>query len=176
MEHMFQKKNDMEIVLALLKGERHLRALSKAIAIPLTTAKRSVDALIEGNVLDARRVGKNRMFSLKKSLEAREYVFSAEHYKALKSLAIYPRLAPVIEDALAGCRGMVILFGSHAKFTANGGSDIDLYCLRGKVRGANVKNGEFGKSLLVKEIVKDHVIFRGVEEFYERTGFFEEGR
>lgn len=177
MEHMFQKKNDMEIVLELLKGESHLRAIAKATGIPLTNVKRAADSLIEENVLDARRVGKNRIFSLKTSLEARAYVFSAEHYKALKILDMYPRIAPVIEQALKGCKGMIILFGSHANLTAKKGSDIDLYCLTGKVRGANVKNGEFKRdSLLVKEIIRNHAIFRGAEEFYERTGFFEEGR
>jgi len=174
---MFQKQNDMEIVLELLKGKRHLRGLAKAIGIPLTNVKRSVDSLIEGNVLDAQRVGKNRILSLKKSLESREYVLSAEHYKALKTLDMYPKLAPIIEDAFEACRGMIILFGSHANLRAKRDSDIDLYCLSGKVRGANVKNGEFKpNSLLAKEIIKNHVIFRGVEEFYERTGFFEEGR
>lgn len=165
----------MEIVLELLKGEKHMRGLAKDTDIPLTNVKRSVDSLAEANVLDVRRVGRNRIFSLKMSLEAREYIFSAEHYKVLRTLDKYPRLAPIIEDAFGNCKGMIILFGSHANFTAKKDSDVDLYCFSGKVRGANVKNGEFKPdSLLVKEIIKNHVIFRGVEEFYERTGFFEE--
>ena len=38
----------------------------------------------------------------------------------------------------------------------------------------NVKLGRFDlKSLLIKEIILNHVIIKGVEEFYGRTGFFE---
>jgi hypothetical protein len=37
----------------------------------------------------------------------------------------------------------------------------------------NVKTGSFDlDSNLVREIVKNHIIIRGVEEFYEKTGFF----
>jgi len=37
-----------------------------------------------------------------------------------------------------------------------------------------VKIGEFDLgSPLIKEIVKNHVILRGVEEFYEKIGFFD---
>ncbi len=173
---MFQKKNDMEIVLELLKGETHLRGLSKATGIPVTTVKSLVDNLVEMNVLDVRRMGKNRIFSLKKTIEAREHILSAEHYKALKTINRYPRLIRIVEDAIKNCKGMVILFGSHANFTAKRGSDIDLYCLSGKVKGASVKTGEFKlDSPLISEIIRNHVILKGVEEFYERIGFFEKG-
>jgi len=37
-----------------------------------------------------------------------------------------------------------------------------------------VKIGDFiTDSLLIKEIIKNHVILKGVEEFYEKTKFFE---
>jgi DNA-binding MarR family transcriptional regulator len=177
MEHMFQKENDLDVVLELLNGSKHLRSLAEDIGLPASTTKRSLDSLVKENVLDARMEGKNRIFSIRKNLEARHYVLAAESYKALKCLRKYPKIIPIIDEALKVCEGMVVLFGSHANFTAKTGSDIDLYAFRGKVRGASVKNGEFGTgSPLVKEIVKKHVIFRGVEEFYERTGFFEESR
>jgi predicted nucleotidyltransferase len=176
MKHMFQKRNDMEIVLGLLKGESHLRGLFKSIGIPLATLKRSADTLVDANILDVRRMGKNRIFSLKKSLEAREYVLLAEHYKVLKAIDKYPKLIQIIEEARNNCKGMIILFGSHANFTAKKDSDVDLYCLGGKVNGASVKTGEFKlDSLLVKEIIRNHLLIRGVEEYYERIRFFEKG-
>jgi len=37
-----------------------------------------------------------------------------------------------------------------------------------------VKFGDFDlSSNLIKEIIKNHVILKGVEEFYEKTKFFE---
>ena len=39
----------------------------------------------------------------------------------------------------------------------------------------SIKIGKFDtKSLLIKEIIKNHIIIRGVEEFYERVEFFKE--
>ena len=39
----------------------------------------------------------------------------------------------------------------------------------------SIKIGKFDtKSLLIKEIIKNHVIIRGLEDFYERVEFFKE--
>ncbi len=178
---MFQKQNDLdlEIVLTLLKGESHLRALAKSIRAPPANVKRSADRLIADNALDARRSGRNRVFSLKRTIEAKEYSLAAEHYKALKCLKKYPYLAPLMEKALLSSNGMVVLFGSHASFSAKANSDVDLYCekkLKDIGGRASVKTGAFDvSSPLIKEILLNHVIFRGADEFYERAGFFKEG-
>ena len=38
----------------------------------------------------------------------------------------------------------------------------------------SIKIGKYDKkSLLIKEIEKNHIIIKGVEEFYEKTNFFE---
>jgi predicted nucleotidyltransferase len=182
MEHMFQKQNnlDLEIVLALLRGESHLRALSKSTKSSPASVKRSVDRLIADNAIDARRVGRNRVFSLKRTIEAKEYVLAAEHYKALKCLKRYPYLAPLVEKVLASSKGVAIVFGSHANFTAKTDSDIDVYCEKPPKRAdgrMSIKSGGFDlNSPLIKEIALNHVILRGVEEFYERTGLFKESR
>ncbi len=177
---MFQKQNnlDLDVVLELIKGESHLRALSKTLSAPPATVKRSVERLLRDNAADARRVGRNRVFSLKRTIEAREYALAAEHYKALKCIRAYPHLAEVMERALAACGGMVVLFGSHASLSAKRGSDVDVYCerIKGGLRGASVKQGPFDtKSPLIREIMGNHAIFRGAEEFYGRSGFFEKG-
>lgn len=177
---MFQKQNnlDLEVILALLKGESHLRALSKSIDSPPATVKRSVERLISHNALDARRSGRNRILSLRKTIESKEYVLAAEHYKVLKCFRRYPYLAPVAERLLASSKGMLILFGSHANFTAKKDSDIDIYCEKpqqGIDDRISIKSGSFDiSSPLIKEIILNHVILRGVEEFYERTGLLKE--
>ena len=79
---------------------------------------------------------------------------------------------------------LIILFGSYAKFVAKHDSDIDVYVktksrkvkeelesVHSKIR---VKIGHFDReSLLIKEIIKNHIILKGAEEFYEKTKFFE---
>ena len=72
-----------------------------------------------------------------------------------------------------------MLFCSYAKGLAKKDSDIDIY-IETKNRNVkksiedihskiSVKIGIFDiKSLLIKEIIKDHIIIKGIEVFYEK--------
>ena len=72
---------------------------------------------------------------------------------------------------------VAILFGSYAKGLAKKGSDIDIFVetgsseLRRELEKLNsrlsIKIGKFdGKSLLGKEILRNHVVLKGVERLY----------
>jgi len=186
MIHMVQNWDnlDYEIILLLVKGERHLRDIGKALDTSHSTVMRRLNVLATENVLDYRTEGKNKVFSIKKNLEGRNYVYNAERYKLSKVVKKYPALAVTLEDLLKKTDArLIILFGSYAKFSAKEDSDIDVYIeTNGKktkeaAESVNsmirVKTGDFNpESLLIKEIVKNHVIVRGVEDFYEKTGFF----
>lgn len=140
--------------------------------------------LVKQNVLDYKKEGKNKVFFIKKNIIAKTYVYIAEHYKLVKLLIAYPELAVIVYDMLKRCKeGLVVLFGSYAKFQATRTSDIDIYVdtTRRKVKKdleavhsrIGVKLGRFDpESGLIKEIVKNHVILRGVEDFYEKIKFF----
>ena len=185
MVHMNQNKIKYEIVLQLLRGTSHGRQLSKDLKVPLTTIQRSLKELESENAVDFDIEGKNKVYMLRKNIIAKKYVLSAENYKLLKLLQAYPDLEPII-NGIAGksSSSLAVLFGSYAKFSASKGSDIDLYVegrneeekqiLEAISSKVNVKLGRFDlKSLLIKEIILNHVIIKGVEEFYGRTGFFE---
>jgi predicted nucleotidyltransferase len=186
MIHMVQNWDnlDYEIILLLVKGERHIRDIGNALDASHSTVLRRLNVFVSENVLDCKTVGRNKVFFIKKSLEARTYVYNAERYKLNKAVKTYPALAVIIEDLLRKTDvRLIILFGSYAKFSAKEDSDIDLYVeTSGKktkeaIESVNsmvrVKTGDFNpESLLIKEIIKNHVIIRGVEEFYEKTKFF----
>jgi predicted nucleotidyltransferase len=176
---------DAEIILLLLRGENHLRGIAKELNESHSTVLRKLNKLVEENVLDYRMVGRNKTFLIKKNLQARSYVFNAERYKLLKLTKRYPELGVIIEDILRKTNEkLIVLFGSYSKFTAKKDSDIDLYLetrnrkikeeiesLHSKIK---VKIGDFDlSSALIKEIIKNHVILKGVEEFYEKIKFFE---
>ncbi|MCD6246838.1 MAG: nucleotidyltransferase domain-containing protein [Candidatus Diapherotrites archaeon] len=183
---MYQRRNNIEfeLILSLLKKDNHARGLSKLLKYPHATISRKLNRLLKENVLDFRREGKNKVFFIKNTLQARKYVFMAEHYKFLKLLKRYPELEAVFEDILKTTKErLVVLFGSYAKFVAGPESDIDIYIetnntkVKKQVEMVNskirVKTGLFNiNSKLIKEIIKNHVIVRGVEVFYEKTGFF----
>jgi predicted nucleotidyltransferase len=184
---MVQKRNNIryEVILTLLKGNSHLREIARKVKESHSTVLRKLNVLVEENVLDYKTEGKNKVFHIRKNIQAKNYVFNAERYKLIKLLEKYPKLSVIFEDILEKAdEGPIVLFGSYAKFMAKKDSDIDIYIETesGEVkRGVEavyskikVKIGKFNlDSNLIKEIIKEHVILKGVEEFYEKTEFFD---
>ena len=176
----------LEIILALIRGKSHLREIARAIKKPHATVLRKVNNLMAIHILDYNQEGRNKVFFIKNSLNSRNYVYSAEIYKLSRLIEKYPELGVILEDIKKSLpKIMVVLFGSYAKGTEKQESDIDFYIetannsIKEKIKGINSKiNVKIGKfdtnSLLIKEIIKNHVIISGVEQFYEKSGFFEQ--
>ncbi|MDO8509224.1 MAG: nucleotidyltransferase domain-containing protein [Nanoarchaeota archaeon] len=185
---MVQNKNnlELEIILILLKNKSHLREIARALNESHSTIHRKINELLKENVLDYKREGKNKIFFIKNNLKAKNYVYSAEIHKLNSLLKKHPELSIILEDIKKYfSKGMIILFGSYAKGIPKKDSDIDIYLetnddsLKNKMKETNsklsIKIGKFDtKSLLVKEIIKNHIIIRGVEDFYEKVEFFKE--
>jgi len=184
---MVQKRDnlDLRIILLLLKEQSHVRGIAKKLGRSHSTVQRRLNELVRDNVLDYKKEGRNKIFFIRRNLQATNYVFNAERYKQMVLLKEYPKLNVIVEEILKKCKGrMVMIFGSYAKFKAKAESDIDVYIdtedvgakdeiesIHSKIK---VKIGQFDiNSELIREIVKDHVILRGVEEFYEKTGLLE---
>ncbi|PIN77043.1 hypothetical protein COV15_03410 [Candidatus Woesearchaeota archaeon CG10_big_fil_rev_8_21_14_0_10_34_12] len=185
---MVQNKNniELEIILSLLKNKAHLREIARILEESHSTILRKINELVKENVLDYKKEGKNKVFFIKNNLKSKNYVYSAELYKLNKLLKKHKELSIILEDIKKSFKkGMIILFGSYAKGNPKEDSDIDIYLetannnIKGKIGELNsklsIKIGDFDtNSLLIKEIIKNHIIIRGIEEFYERNKFFEE--
>lgn len=166
------------ILRELLKKNNHIRGLAKDIGTNQTTIARKVKELEEQNVVDFRIEGKNKVYFLKQSLEAEEQIKISEQKKLIEAITKYPRLRKIVEHIKKDKEiQLAIIFGSYTK-TPSKNSDIDIYLEttnRDKKKEiekldskASVKIGEFNKeNLLIKEIIKNHVIIKGVERFYE---------
>ena len=179
---MVQKRNNLEldIIGLLLKKENHVRGIAKGLGEPHSTILRKLNNLKKENVIDYRKEGKNNVFFLKKNIITKNYILKAELNKLMKLLRKYPELSVIFEEILEKTdEKLIVLFGSYAKGIAKKSSDIDIYIetknrnikksvedIHSKIR---VKIGLFDtESLLIKEIIKDHVIIKGVEEFYDK--------
>ena len=185
---MVQNKNnlDLEIILVLLKNKAYLREIARTLQESHSTILRKINELVKENILDYKKEGKNKVFFIKNNLKAKNYVYSAEIHKLNNLLKKHPELSIILEDIKKDfSKGMVILFGSYAKGIPKKDSDIDIYLetndnnTKNKVKEINsklgVKIGKFdAKYLLIKEIIKNHIIIRGLEDFYERVEFFKE--
>ena len=179
---MVQKKDnlEMDIIELLLKADHHVRGIAKKLNESHSTILRKLNSLKKENVLDSRTEGRNKIFFLKKNLVSRTYILQTELHKLAKLLRRSPELSIIFEDILKKTEEkLIVLFGSHAKGLAKKDSDIDIYIetkdrktkstvedMHSKI---NVKIGIFDtKSPLIKEIIKDHVIIRGAEIFYDQ--------
>src|SRR3989344_5742918 len=181
---MLQKDYNMEIIGSLLKSRSHIRELARLLNTNQTTIARKVQELCKANILDFNQEGKNKVFFIKKTLEAKQYIHSFESYRLLNLLKEYPSLRRIIEFIKNNSKlPLTILFGSYAKSIARKESDIDIYIdtedkkLKQEIElidsKISVKIGKYNKSSpLIKEIEKNHVIIKGVETYYEKSKFF----
>jgi len=186
MKHMVQKIDSLhlKIILILIKNRIHLREIARVLGESHSTILRKLNELINENIIESEQQGKNKLYSLKNNLITKSMVYMAENYKLIKLLKEYPKLEIILKDITKKTDvKLIIIFGSYAKFSAKSNSDIDIFIetksrkVKDIVKKINsklsVKIGPLDKnSLLIKEIIKNHVILKGVEEFYERTEFF----
>jgi len=182
---MEQKDYILEIIKQLIKGGNHVRGIAKELNTNHMLIVRKIKELFRNNIVDFKQEGKNKSYFLKRTIEAQVYILMAEHYKLLQIIGKYPTLRRIIEKIQNDKRiKLAILFGSYVKGTATKDSDIDIYL---DTRNLNLKRelnpldlklsikiGRYNKKdNLIKEIENNHVIIKGVEEFYEKSKFFD---
>ncbi len=173
---MLQKRNDLELIELLRKEPTHVRALAVLLKLTPSTVLRTLQTLQAETVVDFKRVGRNCVYELKETPEARAYLIMSEQYKFLK-LIQDPLLRSITTELREGTDGEVIcIFGSHADGTETKTSDIDVYieshdrALRERIQHISPKVSlQFGTleptSTIAKEIRRNHVIIQNVERF-----------
>ena len=173
-----------EVLLLLLKREMHGRELAKELKTSLTRIQTTLTELRNSNIVDYKMEGKNHIYFIKRNLISKSFILNAENYKLAKLISNYESLGPIFQDIIEKSKcNLIILFGSYAKGTPQKSSDIDIYIesTNPKIKEAvqhiydliSVKIGKFNlDNLLIKEIIKNHVIIKGAGEYYERIKFF----
>jgi len=184
MNHVEQNLTN-EIVALLLKEDLHTRAIAERLKSNHATVIRKLRDLTGDNIVDFRAEGKNKVYTVKKSLEGRNAAMIAEMYKQSLVVCRYPVLRGIVRAVQEMPDiPLALLYGSYAKGLATKGSDIDLFVETSDVRikkqlelrhsSLSVKIGTFDtKDLLIREIIKDHIILRGVEVYFDKTGFYQ---
>jgi len=123
---------------------------------------------------------------------SKSFILNAENYKLSKIINKHPELEPIFQDVIKKSKSsLILLFGSYAKNTEKKDSDIDIYIkttnpkiakevqkiynlLSDLISIISIKTGNFNSDdLLIKEIIKNHVIIKGGEEYYKKIKFFE---
>ena len=187
---MFHMKHNLDyklgIVNELLKEENHIRNLAKILKINHMTILRKIRELFKSNIVDYKEEGRNKVYFLKNTTEAKITINTAENYKLLQTIQKYPSLRKIIKKIQEDKRiNLAVLFGSYAKGIAKKDSDIDIYIetinknikkdLEKIDSKLSIKIGRYDKdNPIIKEIKKNHIIIKGTERYYEINKFFEE--
>jgi predicted nucleotidyltransferase len=181
-----EQNTSSEILLLLAQEDLHVRGLAGRLGTNHTTVLRRLKELVKENAVDKRTEGKNTVYFVKRSVEGRNRMMMAEYCRFSRVLKRYPYLRAPVKALLARREiPLALIFGSHAKGTATSRSDIDVFVetrdrtikqeLEKKFPRLSVKIGDFDPaSPLVREMMKGHVIVKGVERYYDATGFFSE--
>jgi predicted nucleotidyltransferase len=184
MNHVEQNLTN-EIVALLLNEDLHPRAIAERLKSNHATVLRKLRDLKSDNIVDFRPEGKNKVYFLKNSIEARNAAIIAEMYRQSLTVDRYPALRGIFRAVQEMPEiPLALLFGSYAKGLATKESDIDLFAetlsaaakkqLEQRHSSLSVKIGNFDPDdLLIREIIKDHVIIKGVEAYFDKTGFYQ---
>ena len=184
--HMTQKRFEIipEIINILVNQGVHGRQIAEMLEAPLSTVQRALKILHDENVIEYKTNGRNKVCRIRKDIQAKRRIIDAELYKLNKLMKKEKWMKPIIKRLTEIDADMVIIFGSYAKGSQMKQSDIDVFIetkeksLKEQAESINTKiNAKIGimdtRDLLIKEIIQNHVIVKGVERYYERIGFFE---
>jgi predicted nucleotidyltransferase len=175
---MKQKSIKENIFLLLQKSELHQRELERILKTNQTNIRRALINMEKDNLVDKKEIGKNKIYFVKDSLESKIFFQIAENYKLMQIIQ-KPEIKKIVNEILKNKQiKLAILFGSYAKGLDHKESDIDIYLetsnlkLKKEVESINskisVKIGKFDEAnLLIREIIQNHIILKGVERYIE---------
>jgi DNA-binding transcriptional regulator YhcF (GntR family) len=183
MNHVEQNLTN-EIVALLLKEDLHTRAIAERLASNHATVLRKLRDLSEDNIVDFRDGGEeNKVYTLKKSIEGRNAAITAEMYKQSMAVSRYPVLrassGPVqdMPEIRSPCYTGAMQKGSRKKTAISTSSSNTEYHPEETARTAEFiaeceDRGIRYQEPAHPEIIKDHIIIKGVEVYFDKTGFF----
>jgi len=181
MLQMEQKDYRLEIVNVLMKGENHIRGISKILEINHMNVVRKIKELFNQNVVDYNLKGRNNNYFSKNNSEARSYILMVENYKLIRLLLKHAFLREIVLGIQKDKKvKFACIFGSYAKGLEKKGSDVDIYLevndLEIKKEYSkldskfSIKIGKWDKNnFLIKEIIENHILIKGGEIYFEKV-------
>ena len=188
---MYDKINITEIGLQILSlftedydSSYYIREVQRKLNISPRTAQIILNDLEEKGILESKLKGKIREYSLKRNETVIRYIMMVEQYKLISFLQKNILLSEIIEKITPSIKGSGIIFGSYAKGLQKKDSDLDIFIIgeynKEEIRKVSKKYGidisikcypqnifEKNKNndILVREVIKSHVLFLNSEEF-----------
>ena len=180
-------ENHLQVLLLFTNGfnrEYYIREVQKLLKISPRTSQLILNDLENKGILESKTKGKIKDYTIKRNSLSQRYIIFSEQYKAIAFLEKKLIIKEIIEKINPFIEGIGIVFGSYAKDIAKKDSDLDIFVI-GKYNKEKIKKVSktygieinikcyplktFEKNLandiLLKEILKNHIIFLNAEQF-----------
>jgi predicted nucleotidyltransferase len=158
--------------------------VAKKLKMNQKTVANVLNALEKQNIIKYSTEGKNKYYFLNKlNPQISDTLKILELGRKNNFVAKYSKFRELFIALEKKASGILIIFGSYANFTSNEKSDLDILILGkiGEVKDLEEKYGlkinivrsnkdKFNKEdVFIKEVIKNHIILKGVEEFIDLT-------
>ena len=164
--------------------EYYIREVEKLLKISPRTAQLILEDLEDKGIIESKTKGKIKTFKLNSSEFTQRYLAFVEQYKAIAFLEKKLLIKEIIEKITPHIKGTGIIFGSYVKGLEKEGSDLDIF-ITGSYNNDEIKrvSKNLGieisikcyplktfeknrtKDILLKEVLKNHIVFLNVEQF-----------
>ncbi len=164
--------------------EYYVREVEKLLKISPRTAQLILEDLEDKGIIESKTKGKIKTFKLNSSEFTQRYLAFVEQYKAIAFLEKKLLIKEIIEKIIPHIKGTGIIFGSYVKGLEKEGSDLDIF-ITGSYNNDEIKrvSKNLGieisikcyplktfeknrtKDILLKEVLKNHIVFLNVEQF-----------
>ncbi len=185
MSNMLLNKNSIKI-LKEFSTDYNKRIYGRVIARKLKMNQKTVSNILNNlekeDILKFSQEGKNKYYFLNKfNPNIKEIVKLIEIEKKIEFIGKNNKLKGLFSKLEEKAQGILVVFGSYANYTNNKKSDLDIFIM-GKISNIddlgelyntkiNIIKSEKEKfnreEHIIKEIIKNHIVLKGVEEFIE---------
>ena len=146
------------------------------------TVANVLNALEKQNIIKYSTEGRNKYYFLNKSNSQISDIIKILELARKNNFTLkYSKFRDLFIALEKKTSGILVIFGSYANFTSNEKSDLDVFVLGkiGEVKDLEEKyeikinivksiKDKFNKEdVFIKEVVKNHIILKGVEEFID---------
>ena len=192
---MYKKVNITENTLQVLSlftngfdREYYIREVEKLLEISPRTSQLILESLENKGIIESKIKGKIKSYKIKINELSKKYFIFVEQYKSIAFMEKNLLVKEIISKISPFIEGIGIIFGSYAKGTENKESDLDVFIagaydkeeikkvsrnlgIEISVKCYSLKTFEnnLNKDILLKEILKNHVIFADAEQFIRKV-------
>jgi predicted nucleotidyltransferase len=180
-------ENQLKVLELFTRGfdkSYFVREVSRILSVSPRTAQLNLEALENKGVLESKTKGKIKLYELRKNNIVREYLQLVEMFKKINLLEKHDLIREIVNKMELHVKGIGLVFGSYVKGTEKKDSDLDIFIAGSydkkeidKLSGMysihiSVKNYSlelfkevWKNDILIREILNNHIIFKGTEEF-----------